>query len=69
MLMRIIREVFLSPYQDTSVLQLQPPQLEFLLRDLVHKLEHVLVTTTTKRRSFLKVGHMFRKAGLFSSGR
>ncbi|KAI0237247.1 Fanconi anemia group D2 protein [Lamellibrachia satsuma] len=40
--------------KDTSVLQLQPPQLEFLLRDLVHKLEHVLVTTTTKRRSFLK---------------
>ncbi|KAK2186158.1 hypothetical protein NP493_212g05055 [Ridgeia piscesae] len=40
--------------KDTSILQLQPQQLEFLLHDLVHKLEHVLVTTTTKRRSFLK---------------
>jgi len=41
--------------QETETLQLQPAQLQFLLDDLVRKLDRVLLATAGKRRCFLKV--------------
>lgn len=41
--------------QETETLQLQPPQLQFLLEDLVCKLEHILLASNGKKRFFLKV--------------
>ncbi|XP_077977229.1 Fanconi anemia group D2 protein-like [Glandiceps talaboti] len=40
--------------KETTVLQIQPPQLEFLLEDLTKKLDHVLIASASKRRTFLK---------------
>ena len=42
--------------ETETPLQLQLPQLQFLLSDLVSKLQHKLVATQVKRASFLKVG-------------
>ncbi len=39
-------------------MKLQPEQLEFLLDDLTLKLEHSLVASVSKRRTFLKVGNV-----------
>ncbi|XP_046358167.2 Fanconi anemia group D2 protein-like [Haliotis rufescens] len=38
----------------TEDLQIQPPQLEFLLKDLTRKLDHSLLASAAKRRTFLK---------------
>ncbi|XP_013394620.1 Fanconi anemia group D2 protein [Lingula anatina] len=40
---------------DETTLQLQPPQLAFLLEDLTRKLSHSLIASASKRRMFLKV--------------
>ncbi|XP_070557572.1 Fanconi anemia group D2 protein-like isoform X2 [Ptychodera flava] len=40
--------------KETTVLQIQPPQLEFLLEDLSGKLDHALIASASKRRTFLK---------------
>ena len=40
--------------QATTTLEIQPLQLEFLMKDLCVKLEHALIAS--KRRTFLKVG-------------
>jgi len=41
--------------EETTILQLQAPQLEFLLDDLSRKLQHSLSASASSRRSFLKV--------------
>ena len=41
--------------QETTILQLQAPQLEFLLDDLSRKLQYSLSASASSRRSFLKV--------------
>ena len=41
--------------QETTILQLQAPQLEFLLGDLSRKLQYSLSASASSRRSFLKV--------------
>ena len=41
--------------QETTILQLQAPQLEFLLDDLSRKLQYSLSSSASSRRSFLKV--------------
>ena len=46
-------QVFHFVLQDMVVLQIHPPQLEFLLKDLVRKTEHALMAA--KRITFLKV--------------
>ncbi|KAL5014959.1 hypothetical protein ScPMuIL_009229, partial [Solemya velum] len=38
----------------TTELTLKPPELEFLLEDLSKKLSHILIASTSKRRTFLK---------------
>lgn len=38
----------------TTELSIQPPQLEFLLEDFTRKLSHALISSTSKRKSFLK---------------
>uniref|UniRef100_A0ABM0MZN2 Fanconi anemia group D2 protein-like n=1 Tax=Saccoglossus kowalevskii TaxID=10224 RepID=A0ABM0MZN2_SACKO len=40
--------------KEVTVLQIQPPQLEFLLEDLTRKLDHALIASASKRRTFLK---------------
>ena len=49
--------LFLFSYfaQETTILQLQAPQLEFLLDDLSRKLQYSLSASASSRRSFLKV--------------
>jgi len=42
--------------EETTIVQLQAPQLEFLLDDLSRKLQHSLSASASSRRSFLKVG-------------
>ena len=41
--------------QETTIVQLQAPQLEFLLEDLSRKLQYSLSASASSRRSFLKV--------------
>ncbi|KAL9960552.1 hypothetical protein ACROYT_G034027 [Oculina patagonica] len=41
--------------EETTIVQLQAPQLEFLLDDLSRKLQHSLSASASSRRSFLKV--------------
>ena len=41
--------------KETTILQLQAPQLEFLLDDLSRKLQYSLSASASSRRSFLKV--------------
>ncbi|CAH1783101.1 unnamed protein product [Owenia fusiformis] len=49
--------------EESTTLRLQPEQLEFLLEDLSSKLDHSLIASANKRRTFLKtkndksVGH------------
>ncbi|XP_055999179.1 Fanconi anemia group D2 protein-like isoform X3 [Ostrea edulis] len=38
----------------TTELRIQPPQLEFLLEDFTRKLSHAMISSTSKRKSFLK---------------
>ncbi|XP_038054583.1 Fanconi anemia group D2 protein-like isoform X2 [Patiria miniata] len=40
--------------REVVVLKLQPPELHFLLEDLSLKLDHALLASSTKRRTFLK---------------
>ncbi|XP_072026579.1 Fanconi anemia group D2 protein-like [Amphiura filiformis] len=40
--------------KEVEVMKLHPPQLEFLLEDLTLKLEHALIASASKRRTFLK---------------
>ncbi|XP_062598461.1 Fanconi anemia group D2 protein-like, partial [Saccostrea cucullata] len=40
--------------KGTTELSIQPPQLEFLLEDFTRKLSHSLISSTSKRKSFLK---------------
>ncbi|XP_061195193.1 Fanconi anemia group D2 protein-like [Saccostrea echinata] len=40
--------------KGTTELSIQPPQLEFLLDDFTRKLSHALISSTSKRKSFLK---------------
>lgn len=47
---------FVLYIQATTELSIQPPQLEFLLEDFTRKLSHALISSTSKRKSFLKVG-------------
>lgn len=44
-----------SLWQATEVVQLQPPELLFLLEDLSQKLEHMLTPSVARRIPFLKV--------------
>lgn len=46
-------------------LQLQPPQLQLLLQDLVAKLDHCLLATAGRRRTALKVGGHFSDLHIF----
>lgn len=41
--------------EETTILRLQAPQLEFLLDDLSRKLQHSLSASASSRRTFLKV--------------
>lgn len=41
--------------EETTIVQLQAPQLEFLLEDLSRKLQYSLSASASSRRSFLKV--------------
>ncbi|XP_022805734.1 Fanconi anemia group D2 protein-like [Stylophora pistillata] len=41
--------------EETTILQLQAPQLEFLLEDLSRKLQYSLSASASSRRNFLKV--------------
>ncbi|ESO88868.1 hypothetical protein LOTGIDRAFT_125515 [Lottia gigantea] len=53
----LITKSALDSQQNTKLteeLKLQPAQLNFLLEDLVQKLSHSLLSTTNKRRTFLK---------------
>ena len=51
--------------QETTILQLQAPELEFLLDDLSRKLQYSLSSSASSRRSFLKVSiSVFSKRGL-----
>ncbi|XP_044183012.1 Fanconi anemia group D2 protein-like isoform X2 [Acropora millepora] len=43
--------------EETTILRLQAPQLEFLLEDLSRKLQHSLSASASSRRTFLKVRH------------
>jgi len=43
--------------EETTIVQLQAPQLEFLLEDLSRKLQHSLSASASSRRSFLKARH------------
>ena len=47
-----------SFFQATETVELKPAQLEFLLDDLVQKLNHALPATAAKRRTFFKVQHL-----------
>lgn len=47
--------IFVLRFQATTELSIQPPQLEFLLEDFTRKLSHALISSTSKRKSFLKV--------------
>ena len=46
---------FCFDFKETTILQLQAPQLEFLLEDLSRKLQHSLSASASSRRTFLKV--------------